>query len=103
VLGMLGKGWLREANSGIFRLWEDLMFLHANWDGPIVLKGIRAVAAMDAHADDIVASNHGTFSRCLGERVRVCLSAHNWAPWLMSSIVRFRGRRTTGRWSDLLI
>jgi hypothetical protein len=39
---VLGTGWLREANSGIFRLWEDLMFLHANCDGPVVLKGFRA-------------------------------------------------------------
>ena len=68
----LGTGWLQEANSGIFRLWEDLMFLHANWDGPIVLQGIQAVkdadAAMDAHMDHIVVLKSSTCSRCLGER-----------------------------------
>jgi lactate 2-monooxygenase len=63
----LGAGWLQEANSGMFRSWEDLAFLRANWDGPIVLKGIQTVedahAAMDAHMDGIVVSNHGTCSR----------------------------------------
>jgi hypothetical protein len=54
----LGTAWLREANPGICRSWEDLAFLRANWDGPIVLKGIQAVedahAVMDAHMDGIV-------------------------------------------------
>lgn len=39
----LGMEWLKEANSGVFRDWEDLKFLQANWDGPIVLKGIQSV------------------------------------------------------------
>jgi isopentenyl diphosphate isomerase/L-lactate dehydrogenase-like FMN-dependent dehydrogenase len=60
----LGIAWLREANSGAFRSWTDLAFLRENWDGPIVLKGIQAVqdahAAMDAHVDGIIVSNHGT-------------------------------------------
>ena len=59
----LGISWLREANSGYFRSWTDLAFLRQNWDGPIVLKGIQSVqdahAAMDAHVDGIVVSNHG--------------------------------------------
>ncbi|KAH9040227.1 FMN-dependent alpha-hydroxy acid dehydrogenase [Lactarius hengduanensis] len=59
----LGAGWLQEANSGLFRTWEDLEFLRANWDGPIVLKGIQSVddahAAMDAQMDGIIVSNHG--------------------------------------------
>lgn len=61
----LGTVWLREANPGICRSWEDLAFLRANWDGPIVLKGIQAVedahAAMDAHMDGIVVSNHSAY------------------------------------------
>jgi lactate 2-monooxygenase len=61
----LGTGWLREANPGICRSWEDLAFLRANWDGPIVLKGIQAVedahAAMDAQMDGIVVSNHSAY------------------------------------------
>ena len=60
----LGTAWLGEANSGTFRSWKDIAFLRENWDGPIVLKGIQAVedahAAMDAHVDGIVVSNHGT-------------------------------------------
>ncbi|KAH9983711.1 FMN-dependent alpha-hydroxy acid dehydrogenase [Russula compacta] len=59
----LGAGWLGEANSGLFRSWEDLAFLRENWDGPIVLKGVQTVedahAAMDARMDGIVVSNHG--------------------------------------------
>lgn len=59
----LGISWLGEAHSGPFRSWADLAFLRQNWDGPIVLKGIQTVedahAAMDAHVDGIVVSNHG--------------------------------------------
>ncbi|KAI0298114.1 FMN-dependent alpha-hydroxy acid dehydrogenase [Multifurca ochricompacta] len=59
----LGAGWLAEANSGLFRSWQDLEFLRNNWDGPIVLKGVQTVedahAAMDARMDGIVVSNHG--------------------------------------------
>ena len=42
-----------EANSGRFRSCEELAFLRATWDSPIVLKGIQVIedahAAMDAH------------------------------------------------------
>ncbi|KAI0258412.1 FMN-dependent alpha-hydroxy acid dehydrogenase [Gloeopeniophorella convolvens] len=59
----LGAGWLREANSGRFRSWEDIKFLRENWQGPIVLKGVQTVAdahsALDAGVDGIVVSNHG--------------------------------------------
>jgi len=64
----LGVSWLREAHSGNFRSWTDLAFLRQNWDGPIVLKGVQSVqdahAAMDAHVDGIVVSNHGTSLAC---------------------------------------
>ena len=64
----LGVSWLRETNSGYFRSRTDLAFLRQNWDGPIVLKGIQSVqdahAAMDAHVDGIVVSNHGTSLAC---------------------------------------
>jgi len=66
----LSSSWLREASSGYFRSWTDLAFLRQNWDGPIVLKGIQSVqdahAAMDAHVDGIVVSNHGTSLACGG-------------------------------------
>jgi isopentenyl diphosphate isomerase/L-lactate dehydrogenase-like FMN-dependent dehydrogenase len=64
----LASSWLGEVNSGIFRSWTDLAFLRQNWDGPIVLKGIQSVqdahAAMDAHVDGILVSNHGTSLAC---------------------------------------
>ncbi|ETW82228.1 lactate 2-monooxygenase [Heterobasidion irregulare TC 32-1] len=59
----LGARWLAQLNSGLFRTWEDVAFLRAHWEGPIVLKGIQAVAdahrAMDVGVDGIVVSNHG--------------------------------------------
>jgi len=43
--------------------WRDLDWFRANWDGPIVLKGIQtvgdAVLAADAAVDAIALSNHG--------------------------------------------
>ena len=61
----LGGEWVQEIASGKFRTWEDLTFLRSNWDGPLVVKGVQTVedahAAMDAHMDGIVVSNHGTF------------------------------------------
>ncbi|KAI0298144.1 FMN-dependent dehydrogenase [Multifurca ochricompacta] len=61
--GKLGAAWLAEANSGLFRSWEDVKFLRDNWKGPLVLKGIQcvadALAAIDVGADGIVVSNHG--------------------------------------------
>ncbi|KAH7928758.1 FMN-dependent alpha-hydroxy acid dehydrogenase [Leucogyrophana mollusca] len=60
---MLGKAWLAEINSGVFRTWEDLAFIRENWEGPIVLKGIQHVAdaekAIELGMDGIVVSNHG--------------------------------------------
>jgi len=59
----LGMEWLKEANSGVFRDWEDLKFLQANWDGPIVLKGIQSVhdaeRAVSSGVNGIIVSNHG--------------------------------------------
>jgi lactate 2-monooxygenase len=43
--------------------WDDLPFLRAHWDGPIVLKGIQSAddarRAVDAGTDGIIVSNHG--------------------------------------------
>ena len=39
----LGTEWLKEANSGRFRDWEDLKWLRQQWDGHLVLKGIQSV------------------------------------------------------------
>jgi lactate 2-monooxygenase len=40
---LLGKGWVGEIASGIFRSWDEIQFIKDNWDGPIILKGILAV------------------------------------------------------------
>lgn len=39
---MLGRKWLGEVASGIFRSWDEIQFIRDNWDGQIVLKGILA-------------------------------------------------------------
>jgi isopentenyl diphosphate isomerase/L-lactate dehydrogenase-like FMN-dependent dehydrogenase len=60
---MLGKAWLGECNSGMFRTWEDIKFLRDNWNGPLVLKGIQTVAdaekSIEVGVDGIIVSNHG--------------------------------------------
>ncbi|EPQ54842.1 FMN-dependent alpha-hydroxy acid dehydrogenase [Gloeophyllum trabeum ATCC 11539] len=60
---MLGRAWLAEANSGEFKVWDDVKFLLDNWDGPVVLKGIQTVAdaeqALEIGCHGIVVSNHG--------------------------------------------
>jgi lactate 2-monooxygenase len=59
----VGDRHVLEANSVIFRSWEDLAFWRAKWDGPTVLKRIQTVkdahAAMDGHIDGIIVANHG--------------------------------------------
>lgn len=42
----IGVAWLQEANSGLFRTWEDLKFLRDNWEGPLILKGIQSVQVL---------------------------------------------------------
>ena len=43
--------------------WKDLEFIHAHWDGPLIIRGILnkddAIAAADPGANGIVVSNHG--------------------------------------------
>ncbi|MDP1028471.1 FMN-dependent L-lactate dehydrogenase LldD [Sphingomonas sp. KR1UV-12] len=55
-------GWL-GANFDPSIRWDDIGWLRAAWDGPLVIKGILdpddARAAADAGADAIVVSNHG--------------------------------------------
>ncbi|KAF8432694.1 FMN-dependent dehydrogenase [Boletus edulis BED1] len=60
---LLGKEWLGEVNSGVFRTWEDVKFIRDNWDSPIVLKGIQRVSdaekATAMGIEGIIVSNHG--------------------------------------------
>ncbi|KAF5356689.1 hypothetical protein D9758_013753 [Tetrapyrgos nigripes] len=64
----LGRAWLEEANTGLYRSWEDLDFILSEWEGPVVLKGIQSVADAERAVDllkgrgregGIVVSNHG--------------------------------------------
>ncbi len=69
--------------------WQDLPFLRERWDGPIVLKGIQAVAdaqrAVDAGMDGIVVSNHG------GRQVDGGIGALDALPPIVAAV----GSRTT--------
>ncbi len=55
-------GWL-GANFDPSIGWDDIAWIRAAWDGPLIIKGILdpddARAAVDAGADAIVVSNHG--------------------------------------------
>ncbi|KAF2491342.1 FMN-dependent alpha-hydroxy acid dehydrogenase [Lophium mytilinum] len=55
--------WASTVFPGHSHSWEDVKFLHENWDGPIVLKGIQSVAdarkAVEIGVQGIVVSNHG--------------------------------------------
>jgi len=55
--------WENKVFPGKNHSWEDIKFLQANWDGPIVLKGIQHVEdaklAVEAGVQGIVVSNHG--------------------------------------------
>jgi isopentenyl diphosphate isomerase/L-lactate dehydrogenase-like FMN-dependent dehydrogenase len=57
------RAWIGDIFAGSPHEWEDLAFLRANWDGPIVLKGIQHVEdakrAVQCGCDGIVVSNHG--------------------------------------------
>ncbi|WP_010184906.1 FMN-dependent L-lactate dehydrogenase LldD [Sphingomonas sp. PAMC 26605] len=54
--------WMR-GNFDPTVTWRDLDFIRAEWDGPLIIKGILdrddAITAADIGADGIVVSNHG--------------------------------------------
>ncbi len=54
--------WMR-ANFDPSVTWKDLEWVRANWDGPLILKGVLdpedAKAVADLGADGLVVSNHG--------------------------------------------
>lgn len=35
--------WTTVAFAGVSHSWEDVKFLQAHWDGPIIIKGIQRV------------------------------------------------------------
>ncbi|KTT73878.1 FMN-dependent L-lactate dehydrogenase LldD [Sphingomonas endophytica] len=55
-------GWL-GANFDPSIAWDDIGWIRAAWDGPLIIKGVLdpddARAAVDAGADAVVVSNHG--------------------------------------------
>ncbi|KAL8716157.1 MAG: hypothetical protein Q9220_000062 [cf. Caloplaca sp. 1 TL-2023] len=60
---LAAREWEADVYSGAAHTWEDLELLKAEWDGPIVLKGIQHVddarMAVEAGVHGIVVSNHG--------------------------------------------
>ncbi|KAI4128337.1 MAG: hypothetical protein LQ338_002782 [Usnochroma carphineum] len=60
---LASREWEAEVFSGAAHTWEDLELIKAEWDGPIVLKGIQHVEdakrAVEAGMHGIVVSNHG--------------------------------------------
>ena len=39
----LGDEWMAQLAEGVYRTWDELAFVRANWDGPLVVKGILSV------------------------------------------------------------
>ena len=57
----MGREWMRQTNSGTFRTWEDLKFVRANWDGPLILKGIVSLKVRRVHGDTLLHTNDDAF------------------------------------------
>lgn len=60
---LASREWESDVFSGAAHSWEDLELIKAEWDGPIVLKGIQHVEdakkAVEMGMQGIVVSNHG--------------------------------------------
>ncbi|KAL8939597.1 MAG: hypothetical protein Q9211_002667 [Gyalolechia sp. 1 TL-2023] len=60
---LASRQWEADVFSGAAHTWEELDLIKAEWDGPIVLKGIQhiedAKKAAEMGMDGIVVSNHG--------------------------------------------
>ncbi|KAL9631314.1 MAG: hypothetical protein Q9204_004286 [Flavoplaca sp. TL-2023a] len=60
---LASREWEADVFSGAAHTWEDLELIKAEWDGPIVLKGIQHVddakKAVEMGMHGIVVSNHG--------------------------------------------
>lgn len=62
-MGVAAAEWAQMIFPGRSHAWEEIGFLQAHWDGPIVLKGIQSVAdarrAVEVGVQGIVEPNHG--------------------------------------------
>ncbi len=62
-ISLASPEWEADVFSGAAHTWEDLELIKAEWDGPIVLKGIQHVddakKAVEMGMHGIVVSNHG--------------------------------------------
>ncbi|KAL8883503.1 MAG: hypothetical protein Q9215_008191 [Flavoplaca cf. flavocitrina] len=60
---LASREWEADVFSGAAHTWEDLELIKAEWEGPIVLKGIQHVddakKAVEMGMHGIVVSNHG--------------------------------------------
>ncbi|KAI4267432.1 MAG: hypothetical protein LQ337_008351 [Flavoplaca oasis] len=60
---LASREWEADVFSGAAHTWEDLELIKAEWDGPVVLKGIQHVddakKAVEMGMHGIVVSNHG--------------------------------------------
>ena len=69
--------------------WDDIAWMRAHWDGPLVVKGVQhpddARRALDAGADGVVVSNHG------GRQVDGAAAALDALPGVVAAV----GERTT--------
>ena len=39
----LGEAWMAQLAEGVYRTWDELVFVRQNWEGPLILKGILSV------------------------------------------------------------
>ncbi|HEX4359244.1 MAG TPA: lactate 2-monooxygenase [Pseudonocardia sp.] len=82
LMAAVGR-WLPMFTGTALR-WDRLTLLRANWDGPIVLKGIQhpddARRAIGAGMDGIVVSNHG------GRQVDGAVAALDTLPGIVSAV-----------------
>ncbi|PCH40398.1 oxidoreductase [Wolfiporia cocos MD-104 SS10] len=95
----LGKEWIREVTSGVFKTWDQLAFLKQHWEGPLILKGIMcaedAELAIDYGVDGIVVSNHG------GRQVDGSLSTL-YALYMIMQSPKVREAQASGRLTVLI-
>ena len=48
--------WMGQSVNGKFRTWEDVRFLRANWDGPLIVKGILSAQVGSSRRESAMAA-----------------------------------------------